>query len=109
MVHDRGMPHLALLARLYHGVVATSCQSERNFSALSFLIAHLRSSIAPFKAEQIMFLHLNQDYIPEFHKYKGSRGISRRSHEQVRERGLVDEAQDCWRDYRYRLALRRKG
>ena len=64
------MPHLALLARLYHGVEATSCQSEQNVSALSFLIAHLRSSIAPFKVEQMMFLRLNQDYIPEFRKYK---------------------------------------
>ena len=64
------MPHLALLARLYHGVKATSCQSERNFSALSFVIAHLRSSMAPFKVEQMMFVRLNQDYIPEFRRYK---------------------------------------
>ena len=62
VVHDRGMPHLALLARLYHGVEATSCQSERNLSALSFLIAHLRSSMAPFKVEQMMFLRLNQRF-----------------------------------------------
>ena len=33
-VHDRGMPHLALLARLYHGVEATSCRTERTFSAV---------------------------------------------------------------------------
>ena len=58
------MHHLALLACLYHGVEATSCQSERNFSALAFRIAHLRSSMAPFKVEQMMFLRLNQDYIP---------------------------------------------
>ena len=26
--------------------------------------------MAPFKVEQMMFLRLNQDYIPEFRKYK---------------------------------------
>ena len=31
-----GLPHLALVARLYHGVEATSCQAERNLSWLSF-------------------------------------------------------------------------
>ena len=30
------LPHLALLACLYHAVEATSCQAERNFSSLSF-------------------------------------------------------------------------
>jgi len=79
VVHDRGMPHLALLARLYHGVEATSCQSERNLSALSFLIAHLRSSMAPFKVEQMMFFCLNQDYIPEFRKYKAVVGSQKDS------------------------------
>ena len=38
--------------------------------ALSFLIAHLRLSMAPFKVEQMMFLRLNQDYSNGFRKYK---------------------------------------
>ncbi|CAN0392040.1 unnamed protein product, partial [Pylaiella littoralis] len=49
-----GMPSLALIARLYNGVESTSCQAERNFSALAFLIGHLRSSIAPDKVERLM-------------------------------------------------------
>ena len=35
------MPYLAFLARWYHGVEATSCQAERNFSALANLIGVL--------------------------------------------------------------------
>ena len=53
------LPHLPLVARLYHGVEATSCQAERNFSSLSFLIGTLRASMSPFKVEQMMFLKLN--------------------------------------------------
>ena len=63
------MPHLALLARLYHGVVATSCQAERNFSALALLIGNMRSSMGAFKVEQMMFLRLNQRCIPEIVAY----------------------------------------
>ena len=36
------MTNLAFLARLYHGVEATSYQAERTFSALANLIANLR-------------------------------------------------------------------
>ena len=44
-----GLPHLALIARLHHAVESTSCQSERNFSALGLLIGNLRSSMLPSK------------------------------------------------------------
>ena len=37
LVAPPDLPHLALVTRLYHGVEATSCQAERNFSSLSFL------------------------------------------------------------------------
>ena len=66
------LPHLALLARLYHGVEATSCQAERNFSALSFLIGTLRASMSPFKVEQMMFLKLNQGCLPEVQRYNAT-------------------------------------
>lgn len=59
------MPHLALIARLYHGIESTSCQAERNFSALSLLIGNLRTTMAPFKVERFMFIRLNQHLIPE--------------------------------------------
>ena len=39
------LPRFALLARLYHGVEATSCQAERNSSSLSVLIGTLRASM----------------------------------------------------------------
>ena len=60
------LPHLALVARLYHGVEATSCQAERNFSSLSFLIGTLRASMSPFKVEQMMFLKLNQGCVQKY-------------------------------------------
>ena len=62
---EPGLPHLALIARLFHGIESTSCQAERNFSALAFLIGSLRSSMLPGKVERLMFLRLNRLYIPE--------------------------------------------
>ena len=55
VIEEAAMPHLALIARLYHGVEATSCQAERNFSALALLISNMRSSMGAFKVEQMMF------------------------------------------------------
>ena len=52
-----------------HGVEATSCQAERNYSSLSFLIGTLRASMSPFEVEQIMLLKLNQGCLPEVQKY----------------------------------------
>ena len=62
---EAGLPYLALIARLYHGIESASCQSKRNFSALGFLIGSLRNSMLPAKVERIMFLQLNRLYIPE--------------------------------------------
>lgn len=62
---EAGLPHLALIARLYHGIESTSCQADRNFSALAFLIGSLRSTMLPGKVERIMFLRLNRLFIPE--------------------------------------------
>ena len=62
---EPGLPYLALIARLYHGIESTSCQAERNFSALSNLIGTLRSSMLPFKVEQMMFLRLNKLFVKE--------------------------------------------
>ena len=59
------MPFLALIARLYNGIESTSCQAERNFSALAFLIGHLRSTTAPGKVERLMFLRLNRLFVPD--------------------------------------------
>ena len=61
--------HLALLARLYHSVEATSCQAGRNFSSLSFFIGTLRASMSSHKVKQTMFLKLNQGCLPEVQKY----------------------------------------
>ena len=68
-IEEAAMPHLALLARLYHGVEATSFQAKRNFSALALLIGNMRSSMGAFKVEQMMFLRLNQRCIPEIAAY----------------------------------------
>ena len=69
VIEEAAMSHLALLARLYHGVEATSCQAARNFSALALLIGNMRSSMGAFKVEQMMFLRLNQKCIPEIAAY----------------------------------------
>ena len=56
---------MALIARLHHGIESTSCQSERNISALGFLIDSLRNSMLPAKVKRMMFLRLNRLYSPE--------------------------------------------
>ena len=62
---EAGLPYLALIARLYHAIDSTSCQAERNFSALALLIGTMRSSMLPHKVERMMFLRLNRLVIPE--------------------------------------------
>ena len=59
------MPYLAFLARLYHGVEATSCQAERNYSALANLISDLRSNLIASKVERMMFIRLNKHMVDE--------------------------------------------
>ena len=87
------MPHLALLARLYHGVEATSCQAERKFSALlALLIGNMRSSMGAFKVEQMMFLRLNQRCIPENVAY--NRVIDRQQARRNQCREDTDKAQN---------------
>ena len=59
------MPYLALFARLYHGIEATSCQAERIFSALAHLIGDLHSRMLASKVERMMFIRLNRHLIDE--------------------------------------------
>ena len=62
------MPYLAFIARLYHGIEATSCQAERIFPALAHLIGDLRSSMLASKAERMVFIRLNRHLIDEVRK-----------------------------------------
>ena len=57
-------PHVGLVARLYAGIDTTSCQAERNFSALKLAVSDLRASMSPTKIEQTLFLRLNRHLIP---------------------------------------------
>ncbi|CAB1103007.1 unnamed protein product [Ectocarpus sp. CCAP 1310/34] len=59
------MPYLAFIARLYLGIEATSCQAERNFSALAHLIGQLRCNMLPSKVERMMFIRLNRHLVAE--------------------------------------------
>ena len=65
--------YLALLARLYHGVQATSCQAKRNFFALSLLIGTLRASMSPCKEKEMMFLKLNQGCLQKYNAVVAAR------------------------------------
>ena len=58
------LPHIGLLARLHLGIDATSCQAERNFSALSALLCDLQSNLGRRKVEMMTLLKLNQQLIP---------------------------------------------
>ena len=57
-------PHVGLVARLHLGIDATSCQAERNFSALKLIVSDLRSNTSPAKVEKTIFLRLNKHLIP---------------------------------------------
>ena len=59
------MPYLASIARLYHGIEATSCQAERIFSALAHIIRDLRSRMLARTVERMMFIRLNRHLIDE--------------------------------------------
>ena len=92
VIEEAAMPHLALPTRLYHGAEATSCQAERNFSALALLIGNMRSSMGAFKVEQMMFLRLNQRCIPEIAAY--NRVIDRQQARRNQCREDTDKAQN---------------
>ena len=59
------IPYLPFLPRLYPEVEATSCQAERNFSALSDLTGDLRSNMLASKVERMMFIRLNKHMVDE--------------------------------------------
>ncbi|CAM9670593.1 unnamed protein product [Ascophyllum nodosum] len=60
------MPYLAFIARLCHGIEATSCQAGRNSSALAHLIGDLPSRMLSIsKVERMMFIRLNRYLIDE--------------------------------------------
>ena len=59
------MLYLAFIARLYHDIEATSCQTERIFSALAHLIGDLRNRMLATKVERMMFIRLRRHLIDE--------------------------------------------
>ena len=59
------MTYLVFIARLYHRIEATSCQVERNFSALAHLIGDLRNRMLASKVERMMFIRLKRYLIDE--------------------------------------------
>ena len=59
-------PHIGLLARLYAGIDTTSCQAERNFSALKQVLSDMRAGTLARKTEKMLLLRLNRHLIPGF-------------------------------------------
>ena len=57
-------PHIGLLAKLYAGVDTTSCQAERNFSALKRVVSDMQAGTLPHKVEKMLLLRLNRHLIP---------------------------------------------
>ena len=57
---------IGLFARLYAGVDTTSCQAERNFSALQQVLSDMRAGTLAHKTEKMLLLRLNRHLISEF-------------------------------------------
>ena len=55
-----GIPYLAFIARLCHEIEATTCQAERNFSALAYFIGDLRSRMRASMVERMVFIWLKR-------------------------------------------------
>ena len=72
VVEGPRFPVLSALSRVYHNSVdsSTSCESERDFSALATTMSSLRRSMDPDRVEKMMFLHLNSEYISEVREVK---------------------------------------
>jgi len=62
-------PMLAMFARVFLSADTTSCQSERDFSALAFCMNNLRLSMRQDRVEMMMFLKPNKGMIPEIRSY----------------------------------------
>jgi len=56
-------PNIAMLARLYLAIPATSAASERVFSSAGNIITKKRSSLAPENACDLIFAHQNKKYL----------------------------------------------
>ena len=48
------MPFLAFIARVYHGIEATTYQAERKFSTLAHLVGDLRRKMLASKVERMV-------------------------------------------------------
>lgn len=71
-------PHVGLIARLYAGIDTTSCQAERNFSALKLVVSDLRARMSSDRVEQTVFLRLNRHIIPGLGKAMNELGNLKR-------------------------------
>ena len=58
--------HIELLARLYADIDTTSCQAERNFSALKQVLSDMRAGTLARKTEKMLLLRLNRHLIAGF-------------------------------------------
>lgn len=64
--NESKFPAIAKLARLVLAVPATSAASESAFSFSNLVISARRSSISPFHASQVLFVHDNYELVEKF-------------------------------------------
>ena len=80
----------SIMARVYLGVDATSCQAESNFSALKLIVSDLRAKSSPGKVEKTIFLRLNKHLIPGLGKVLGDLDALKDERKSSREAAAVN-------------------
>jgi len=61
--HEDSYPRLAVLAKVYLAIQATSAKSERTFSACGTIMTPERSRLEPDVLNQLIFLNKNMDFL----------------------------------------------
>ncbi len=77
------MKGVVLFSFSFFNKITTSCQAERNFSALKQVLSDMRAGTLPRRSEQMLLLRLNRRLIPGFAKVEQELTALKAKHDAV--------------------------